>query len=77
MKFRVKRPHARACCCGASRCPSGEVRPSQQGLGLGLSLGRTIVEAHGGRIEANPGQVGGMHFTITLPAGTPPLMETL
>jgi two-component system sensor kinase FixL len=38
----------------------------RQGMGVGLSISRTIVEAHGGRIwvEANPG--GGTIFNFTL-----------
>jgi two-component system sensor kinase FixL len=38
-----------------------------QGMGIGLSISRTIVEAHGGRIwaDANPG--GGTIFRFTLP----------
>ena len=40
------------------------------GLGLGLSISRSIVEAHGGRLTAGPGESGGMLFTFTLPAGT-------
>jgi two-component system sensor kinase FixL len=36
------------------------------GMGLGLSICRTIVEAHGGRIRAKPRQGGGTEFQFTL-----------
>jgi two-component system sensor histidine kinase BaeS len=37
------------------------------GAGLGLSICRNIVEAHGGIIEAQPSPLGGLWQTVTLP----------
>jgi K+-sensing histidine kinase KdpD len=42
------------------------------GVGLGLSICRAIVEAHGGRIWVEPGSAGGARFVFTLPVGSPP-----
>jgi C4-dicarboxylate-specific signal transduction histidine kinase len=38
------------------------------GLGLGLSISRTIVDAHGGRIWLSPESAGGVTARFTLPA---------
>ncbi len=41
------------------------------GLGLGLSIARQLVEAHGGEIEAKNRAEGGALFSIYLPIGEP------
>jgi two-component system sensor kinase FixL len=38
-----------------------------QGMGVGLSICRTIIESHGGRIWAEPNPSGGTVFRFTLP----------
>ncbi len=38
-----------------------------QGMGVGLSICRTIVEAHGGQIWAEPSPSGGTAFRLTVP----------
>lgn len=45
------------------------VTSKQSGMGIGLSICRTIVEAHGGRIWYEPAAVGGTIFHFTLPTG--------
>ena len=42
-----------------------------QGMGMGLSICRTIIEGHGGRIWASPGDPQGSIFHIVLPALEP------
>ena len=45
----------------------------EEGLGLGLSISRTIIEAHGGRLWSKPNQNGqGTTFQFTLPIGEDP-----
>ncbi|MFN8899404.1 MAG: ATP-binding protein, partial [Pseudomonadota bacterium] len=39
-----------------------------EGMGLGLSLCRTVIEQHGGRLDFAPGPLGrGTTFAFTLP----------
>ena len=44
------------------------VTSKKNGMGIGLSICRTIVEAHGGRIGCEAGADGGTIFAFTLPA---------
>jgi PAS domain S-box-containing protein len=39
----------------------------QQGIGMGLSISRTIIEAHDGKLWATPGTDGGSCFHFTIP----------
>jgi signal transduction histidine kinase len=54
-----------------TRLYRGDKSRSQRGLGLGLSLVKAVVEAHGGMVgvSSEPGQ--GSEFTVRLPAAAP------
>jgi PAS domain S-box-containing protein len=40
-----------------------------EGLGMGLSISQTIIDAHGGKIKASNNREGGASFVFTLPVG--------
>ncbi len=44
------------------------ITTKSQGMGVGLSISRTIIESHGGSITQRPNPGGGTIFSFTLPA---------
>jgi two-component system, LuxR family, sensor kinase FixL len=47
------------------------VTTKPQGMGVGLSISRNIIEAHGGRIWVDPNPGGGTIFRFTVPVVSP------
>ncbi|MTD53964.1 HAMP domain-containing protein [Amycolatopsis sp. RM579] len=48
---------------------AGVARTARSGAGLGLSIVRAAVEAHGGQVSAEPVVGGGLSVTVLLPPG--------
>ena len=55
----------------------GRKESATPGVGLGLAICRSIVEAHGGTIRGETRPLGGARFTIELPRGNPPSLDGL
>jgi signal transduction histidine kinase len=53
-----------------ARLYRGDKSRSQRGLGLGLSLVKAVVEAHGGKVTVSSNVGQGSEFTVRLPNGT-------
>lgn len=54
---------------GSLQFSKGDGGDSSRGMGIGLTVCRTIIEAHGGQISARNLPDGGACFTFTLPLG--------
>jgi two-component system, LuxR family, sensor kinase FixL len=46
------------------------VSTKEKGMGIGLSICQSIIQAHGGRISAGTGEMGGAEFRIVLPVAS-------
>lgn len=55
----------------------GQMEPTVAGVGLGLSICRAIIDAHGGQIQANNRLMGGACFEFTLPLQPLPPLEMI
>ncbi len=54
----------------------GQKESATPGVGLGLTICRAIVQAHGGTIRAENRAYGGARFIFSLPRGNPPAVDT-
>lgn len=59
----------------ASRLFHPFVTTKRTGMGIGLSLSRTIVDSHGGQITVDPNPGGGTVFCFTVPRADPEEIE--
>jgi len=52
--------------------PFRRLRRSGEGFGLGLSIVRSVAEAHGGTVQLSAPEAGGLRVRVLLPADRPP-----
>jgi C4-dicarboxylate-specific signal transduction histidine kinase len=50
--------------------PFFSTKKAEGGIGLGLTIARDIIRAHGGSLDAAPRPGGGACFTVLLPRGS-------
>ncbi len=53
----------------------GDLSRSERGLGLGLSLVRAIIHAHGGEVSVDSTLGQGATFTVLLPRASDPILS--
>lgn len=53
----------------------GNTESNMNGVGMGLTICRAVIDAHGGQIAANNPASGGACVSFTLPLGEPPVIE--
>jgi two-component system sensor kinase FixL len=53
------------------------VTTKPNGMGIGLSVSRNIIEAHGGKIRAEHGAGGGTVFRLTVPGRPPSALQAI
>jgi signal transduction histidine kinase len=71
--YAARRPRRRA--ARVNRAVQRSTKPG--GMGMGLSISRSIIEAHGGRLWATPNEPHGASFHGSLPAASSLLLGTL
>jgi signal transduction histidine kinase len=64
-------PFKRGAVNGSGRGAGGVRDPKDKGVGLGLSIVRSVVRAHGGRVAAEPRPGGGLIVRVWLPVTAP------
>jgi len=52
--------------------PAERTSAADQGVGLGLSIVRSVARAHGGEVGAEPREGGGLTVQVRLPAARTP-----